>query len=181
VWAHAAGGLVGSARDLARWAQALHARPVVSAELYREMIQPARLADGSTQPYGFGLRLQELRGRKALVHGGSGRGIDTDSVYLPAEDLYVAVLANSEDLPTDPSTLTRRLAALALGEPIPSFTRADVPAAQLEPLFGSYKPGWRRPVRVLRPRRQSSTWHAATIAWKQSRPAKTASSSARTC
>jgi CubicO group peptidase (beta-lactamase class C family) len=138
--AHAAGGLVGSARDLARWAQALHGGHVVSAELYREMIQPARLADGSTQPYGFGLRLQELRGRKALVHGGSGRGIDTDSVYLPVEDLYVAVLANSSDPATDPSTLTRRLAALALGEPLPSFTRADLPAAQFEPLFGSYKP-----------------------------------------
>jgi CubicO group peptidase (beta-lactamase class C family) len=138
--AHAAGGLVASASDLAKFAQALHGGRLVSPELYREMIQPARLADGSTRPYGFGLRLQELRGRRALVHGGSGRGINTDSIYIPSEDLYVAVLANSDDPVTEPSTLTRRLAALALGEPIPSFTRADVPAAQLEPLFGSYKP-----------------------------------------
>ena len=138
--AHAAGGLVGSARDLAKWAQALHGGRVVKPELYREMIQPARLADGSTQPYGFGLRLQQLRGRPALVHGGAGRGIDTDSVYLPEEDIYVAVLSNTEDTATDPSTLTRRLAAMALGEPFPSFTRAHVPAAQLGPLFGSYKP-----------------------------------------
>ncbi|HEX8444473.1 MAG TPA: serine hydrolase domain-containing protein [Allosphingosinicella sp.] len=137
--AHAAGGLVGSARDLAKWADALHGGRVVTADLYREMIQPARLADGSTQPYGFGLRLQELRGRKALVHGGSGRGIDTDSIYLPSEDLFVAVLANSDDPATDPSTLTRRLAAIALGEPFPSFTRADVPIVQVEPLFGSYR------------------------------------------
>jgi CubicO group peptidase (beta-lactamase class C family) len=143
--AHAAGGLVGSARDLAKWARALHGGRVVRPELYREMIQPARLTDGTTQPYGFGLRLQELRGRRALVHGGSGRGIDTDSIYLPSEDLYVAVLANSDDPATDPSTLTRRLAALALGEPIPLFTRVNVPAAQIEPLFGSYKAADRSP------------------------------------
>jgi hypothetical protein len=125
---------------MAKWAQALHGGRVVRPELYREMIQPARLADGSTQPYGFGLRLLQLRGRQALVHGGSGRGLDTDGIYLPSENLYVAVLANSDDPATDPSTLTRRLAALALGEPIPSFTQADVPAAQIEPLFGSYTP-----------------------------------------
>ncbi|MDP8914260.1 MAG: beta-lactamase family protein [Pseudomonadota bacterium] len=135
---HAAGGLVGSSADLAKWAQALHHGRVVSPALYQEMIRPARLADGSTQPYGFGLRLRQIRGRLALVHGGAGRGLDTDSVYVPSEDLFVAVFANSDKPATDPSSLTRRLAALALGRPVPAFTRADADPAALEPLFGSY-------------------------------------------
>ena len=136
--AHAAGGAVASAVDLARWAHALHHGRVVSPALYKEMISPARLADGSTRPYGFGLRLREIRGRRALVHGGAGAGRDTDSVYIPSADLFVAVLANSDEPATDPSLLTRRLAALALGAPIPTFARESVDMAAIEPLFGSY-------------------------------------------
>ncbi len=136
--AHAAGGLHGSVSDMAKWAQALHHGRVISPALYREMIRPAKLGDGSTQPYGFGLRLREIRGRPALVHGGAGGGLDTDSVYIPSADLFVAVFANSDKPATDPSNLTRRLAALALGEPIPTFTRADTSLASIEPLFGAY-------------------------------------------
>lgn len=137
--AHAAGGLVASANDLAKWSHALHQGKVVPPELYREMTQPVRLADGSSRPYGFGFRLQQLRGRKALVHGGAGRGINTDGIYIPSEDLFVAVLANSDDSATDPSTLTRRIGAMAMGEPMPAFSRADVPMSYIEPLFGAYR------------------------------------------
>ena len=137
--AHAAGGLAGSVVDLGRWARALHHGKVVGPALYKEMTSPAKLADGSTRPYGFGFRLQHLRGRPVLVHGGAGAGIDTDSVYLPSEDLFVAVFANSDEPATDPSTLTRRLAALALGEPIPTFARAEVPLPKIKPLFGAYR------------------------------------------
>jgi hypothetical protein len=105
------------------------------------MTSPAQLADGSTRPYGFGLRLREIRGRPALVHGGAARGVDTDSVYLPSADLYVAVLANSSDPPVDPATLTRQLAALALGQPVPSLSRVPLEIAAVEPLFGSYGGG----------------------------------------
>lgn len=147
--AGAAGGLVGSARDLARWAQALHGGRVVTAALYREMTSPARLADGSTEPYGFGLRLRSVRGHRAFVHGGSGRGIDTDSLYIPDQQLFVAVLANSDRAQTDPAILSQRLAALALGQPIPTFTRARVDRATIEPLLGSYTPDRGTPLRFF--------------------------------
>ena len=58
--------------------------------------------------------------------------------WTPSEDLFVAVFANTDDPPVDPADLTRRLAALALGEPVPAFKAVDVPLASLEPLFGSY-------------------------------------------
>lgn len=136
--AGAAGALVISPADLARWSDALHHGRVVRPDLYAEMIKPARLNDGRTESYGFGFRLRQIRGRTALVHGGAGRGLDTDAVYIPSEDLFVAVFANTDDPPVDPADLTRRLAALALGEPVPTFTAVDVPLASLEPLFGSY-------------------------------------------
>lgn len=147
--AHAAGGLVGSVADMAHWARALHHGRVVRADLYREMTAPARLADGSTEPYGFGLRLRRIRGRDALVHGGAGAGLDTDSVYLPAEDLFVAVFANSDEPAADPSELTRRLAALALGEPFPTFRRAAIDPAAVAPLFGVYSAETDAPLRFF--------------------------------
>ena len=137
--AHGAGALVASVEDMAKWAQALHHGQVVDPKLYGEMTSPAQLADGSSRPYGFGLRLLEVRGRPALVHGGAGRGVDTGSVYIPSEDVFVAVFSNSDELETDAGMVVQRLAALAVGQPIPSFVAADVPLAEIEPLFGAYQ------------------------------------------
>jgi CubicO group peptidase (beta-lactamase class C family) len=137
--AHAAGGLSGSVSDMARWAQALHHGRVLTPALYQEMSRPAPLAGGRTETYGMGLRLRRIRGRPALVHGGAGGGLDTDSAYIPSEDLFVAVFANSDEPATDPAALVRRLAALALGDPIPSFTPAPIDMAAVQPLFGVYE------------------------------------------
>ena len=135
---HAAGSLVSNVGDLARWTQALHHGEVVRPDLYALMTTSAPLADGTTAPYGFGLHLIEFRGRPAYRHGGAARGVDTGSIYIPSEDLFVAVFANSDDLPVDSSVVVRRLAALALGEAYPMLARVDVPLAAVEPLFGTY-------------------------------------------
>lgn len=141
-FAHAGGALVGTVRDLARWNQALHGGRVVSPELYRAMTSPAPLPGGRTRPYGFGLELGEIRGRSTLGHGGGMPGVGARSIYVPSEDLFVAVLTNYDDNPdASPSSLARRLAALALGEPYREFTRTEVPQQTLAPLFGVYRIG----------------------------------------
>ncbi len=138
---HGAGALVGTVGDLARWNQALHGGRVVSAELYRAMTSPAPLPDGRTHPYGFGLALDETNGRPTIGHGGAIFGFRTDSLYVPSEDLFVAVLANNEEPATSPPVVAARLVALALGEPVREFTRADVPPQSLAPLLGVYRIG----------------------------------------
>lgn len=136
--AHAAGSLILNVRDFARWNHALHHGQVVRPDLYALMTGPGALADGSPTPYGFGLHLIRFLGRPAYRHGGAARGVDAGSVYIPSEDLFVAVLANSDDLASDASVVVRRLAALALGRPFPLLSRADVPDSGLETLQGSY-------------------------------------------
>ncbi|TFI58096.1 class A beta-lactamase-related serine hydrolase [Sphingomonas parva] len=135
---HAAGALVGTVGDLAAWGQALHHGKVLKPASYAAMIAPTRLPNGETVPYGFGMGTAELRGRQAIGHGGGIFGFTTDSTYLPKDDLFVAVFTNSDKPATHPGVAMRRLAALALGEPYPEFAKVDVPAAALEPLFGSY-------------------------------------------
>ena len=138
---HGAGALVGSVGDLAKWAHALHHGRVVSPELYAAMTSPAVLADGRTERYGFGLRFDEVRGRPTIEHGGGIFGFGTESIYIPSEDLFVAVFANSDTHATPPSLVARRLSALALGDPYRTFSRADVEAETLAPLFGVYRIG----------------------------------------
>ncbi len=147
--AGAAGNLAMTVGDLATWAHALHTGKVLPPALYAEMTKPAVLADGSTRPYGMGLRLQRLLGHAALVHGGAARGVDTDSLYLPGERLFVAVFANSDRLPVDASTVSRRLAAAALGQPFPRFTSVTVPEQDLAPLLGLYQPAEGPALRVF--------------------------------
>lgn len=144
---HAAGGLVGTVGDLAKWAQALHHGRVVSPALYQQMIAPTRLPDGSTVPYGYGITPDTLRGRPAIGHNGGIFGFSTDSLYVPGDDLFVAVFANSDEPVTHPSLVLKRIAALAVGDPYPKFTTAAVDPAAIEPLLGVYRVGENGPNR----------------------------------
>lgn len=134
----AAGGLVGTVGDVAKWAQALHHGKVVPPALYAQMIAPTKLNDGSTNPYGFGIANGKLRGLAELDHSGGIFGGSTDSLYIPSEDMFVAVFANTDAPQTRPGIVMRRAAAIALGKPFPVLTPQAVDAKSLEPLFGVY-------------------------------------------
>lgn len=133
-----AGALIGTVGDLAKWARALHHGRVMSAASYQLMIAPTRMADGSTENYGFGIGTADVRGRRAIGHNGGIFGFSTDSLYLPEQDVFVAVFANSDEPATSPGVTLRRLAALAIGDPYPELTRVPVDAAALEPFIGVY-------------------------------------------
>lgn len=134
---HAAGGLAASGRDLATWMHALHSGEVISRESFEAMTTPGEPNDPVT-PYGFGLRLEEIRGHHTITHGGWINGYTNQTVYAPAEDLYVAVLANSDDPATSVETAVRRIAARVLGDPYPRFEAVEPDPETLQPLFGVY-------------------------------------------
>ena len=135
---HAAGALIGSVEDLARWARALHHGRVVSQQSYARMIAPTTLPSGATVPYGFGLSNTDVRGRRAIEHGGGIFGFSTDSIYFPEEDLFIAVFTNSDSPAASPAITMRRLAAMAFDDPYPAFTPVAADLAALEPFFGVY-------------------------------------------
>jgi CubicO group peptidase (beta-lactamase class C family) len=138
---HGAGALVGTIRDLATWAHALHHGRVVNRATYRAMTVPTALPGGRSEPYGFGIGFGSVRGRNTIGHNGGIFGFSTESLYIPSDDLFVAVFANSDEPATHPSLLASRLLALALGDPYRSFRRAEVDQRALAPLFGVYRIG----------------------------------------
>ncbi|HEV2044950.1 MAG TPA: serine hydrolase domain-containing protein [Sphingomicrobium sp.] len=135
---HGAGALVGTVGDLATWGNALHNSKVVAPASYTAMTGTTTTADGNTAPYGFGLQRGDVRGRNQIGHGGGIFGFSTDSIYLPNEKIFVAVFANSDSPQSAPSLIARRLAALAVGEAYPVFTKVAVDTKAVDELLGTY-------------------------------------------
>lgn len=136
---HAAGASIGSVEDLARWSQALHKGRVVSRARHAQMIAPTKMPDGKLENYGFGLAQDKLRGRDLIRHGGGIFGFVTAAAYVPEDDLFVAVFANSDEIGVGPGLALSKLAAMALGNPFLEFEKAAIPQSEVEPLLGLYE------------------------------------------
>ncbi|WP_265562603.1 serine hydrolase domain-containing protein [Sphingomicrobium arenosum] len=131
---HAAGGLAGTLEGLRAWTMALHGGKIVSPRSLARMTSPTRLHSGETEPYGYGLQIEEVRGHEMIGHGGGIFGFSTFAYYLPSEQMFVAAMANSDGLPTGSMVIARKLGAQALGTPYPEIVAVDTDAA--------IQPGW---------------------------------------
>jgi D-alanyl-D-alanine carboxypeptidase len=146
---HAAGSLVSTIDDLAKWDAALTAGTILKPASLQRMTTPYTLKDGSSTGYGYGLQVGTLRGRKSVEHGGGIPGFSTYALSLPGERIYVAVLANNDAPKASPGYLTRRMTAIALGTPFPERTAITVDPAVLARYAGVYEmKGGRRTVSV---------------------------------
>ncbi|WP_193164424.1 serine hydrolase domain-containing protein [Microbulbifer hainanensis] len=114
----AAGGVVSTVIDLAKFDIALDQGKLISAKSRKEMMTPTRLRDGKKAPYGLGWFIQEYKGNKLVWH--SGWWDDAYSaLYLkvPKKNLSFIILANSEgvwwDNPPERAEVERSLFAQA--------------------------------------------------------------------
>ena len=90
------GGLISTAPDLLKFAEALaHGRLLAPAWVER-MWAPSRLEDGSLVDYGLGTRRGTLSGHRMLGHTGNGGGFRNVLLLFPDDDLTIAVLTNTD-------------------------------------------------------------------------------------
>jgi D-alanyl-D-alanine carboxypeptidase len=137
--AYAAGGLVSSVDDLARWDAAITAGKLLSKESWKRAHTAYTFNDGKRSGYGFGWEVVTVRGSPALTHGGSIAGYISHVVRLPQEKVFVTVLANADSGLTATGIVARRAAAVAIGKPYPAYKVVTLPAAALDALGGVYK------------------------------------------
>jgi CubicO group peptidase (beta-lactamase class C family) len=123
--AGAAGAILSTAVDLARWDAALRGRKLVGASSLREMWTPSRVTGGGVAPvpYGFGWATSDHRGRRAVLHGGGTPGHSSVIYRALDEGLTVILLANLGD------RLTEQLAVEVAGLYDPALARPRRPAA----------------------------------------------------
>jgi CubicO group peptidase (beta-lactamase class C family) len=114
----AAGGVVSTVLDLARFDIALDQGVLISAESLTHMMTPTRMANGEAAPYGLGWYVQEYKDRTLVWHSGWWEDAYS-ALYLkiPALKLTFIVLANSEGVwwgnPLDQAAVEQSLFAQA--------------------------------------------------------------------
>lgn len=94
---YAAGALLSTVDDLARWNAALFGGKLLSEQSLAAMTTAATLDNGSVTEYGFGLYVRERDGLRVISHSGGIHGFATSAIYLPEERVYAVVLANLEN------------------------------------------------------------------------------------
>jgi D-alanyl-D-alanine carboxypeptidase len=122
------GSLYLTARDLARWDQALYGDQILDARLRSAAFSAARLNDGSDAPYGIGWFVDNIKGRRHISHGGAWQGFRAQLCRYVDDKLTVIVLANSD------SARPMKFANMVAAHYVPGLIDAPPkPIADLDP------------------------------------------------
>ena len=96
-WAFGAGGLSMTATDLAKWDIGVLRHSLLSAKTYAAQQTAVPLPGGKTAPYGLGVFVDQVAGRRRIHHPGSEHGFLTENRIYPDDDAAVAVMVNGGD------------------------------------------------------------------------------------
>jgi hypothetical protein len=136
---YAAGALVSTVDDLARWDAAISAGKLLTAESWKQAFTPCTLPDGAACNYGFGWTIGKLRGHEEIAHGGDIPGFNGYVIRLPADKVYVAVLSNGERTLLNSEVVAQHAAAIAIGDPFPERKVIALAPEALDAFVGTYK------------------------------------------
>jgi len=134
---YAAGSLLSTTNDLSKWYHAVFADKVISKESREKAHSTYVLNNGEETGYGYGWTLVNYRGIDIVQHGGGINGFSTASAFIPAKETFVAVFANCGCL--SPDKLLQKLATTAIGMPMKTPKKIEVPIEQLRQYEGDYK------------------------------------------
>lgn len=135
---YAAGAILSTVEDLCKWQKAVQSYQLVKKETLDKAWTRYQLNDGSPINYGYGWRQGFIQGSASLWHGGLINGFITMAMYLPGEDVFVAVFSNCEN--NSPVDVTAKLAALAIGKPY-EYKAIAVDSPALRKYEGVYENG----------------------------------------
>lgn len=136
---YAAGALVSTVDDLARWDAAIGAGRLLKPASWQRAFMPYRLSDGKATEYGYGWDIDKLQGETAIGHGGAINGFATYALRFPDQKAYVVVLANSDSGPANPAVVARKAAGIAIGKPYREFKEVALDHAALDAVTGTYE------------------------------------------
>ncbi len=114
---YAAGSLMSTVDDLLKWQNAVSANAFIKRESLEKAINGSTLNNGKKINYGYGWGKTMIQGATGYSHGGGIFGYTTNGIFLEDENLYVIGLTNCNC--KNVSETTMKVAALAIGKPIP--------------------------------------------------------------
>jgi len=114
--AYSAGAIQSTAEDLFKWNQALYSHRLIKKESLEKAQTEYKLPGGKRTHYGYGWFIGNIKGSPLVEHGGNMGGFMSHAIYLPREDVFVAVLYNFRAARL-PEFLAGDLAALTINKP----------------------------------------------------------------
>jgi D-alanyl-D-alanine carboxypeptidase len=136
---HAAGALISSVDDLARWDKALYSSKLVKQKLLKKAWTPVSLADGRSTQYGYGWGISPLDGKMFIEHGGGINGFICHTLRMPEERVFVAILTNRTGMTDRLGTLALKVAFLTAGLPFPEVQPIEAGPEMLASYQGVYQ------------------------------------------
>jgi D-alanyl-D-alanine carboxypeptidase len=94
-WAGAAGNMISTATDMAKWMQALDQGKLLKPTSYQELWAEAKLKNGRSEPYGLGWGIGNFNSHRSTTHGGAVAGYASGLVRYPDDHIDVVVLTNN--------------------------------------------------------------------------------------
>jgi Beta-lactamase class C and other penicillin binding proteins len=105
----AAGALLSTAQDLAKWDAALYTDKLLPKAAREAMWTPTKLKDGTERSYGFGWVVDTYRTRRRVHHSGGINGFSSYLTRFPDDRVTVIVLTNQDA--ADPGQIAHEVAA----------------------------------------------------------------------
>ena len=136
---YAAGALVSTVDDMAKWDAAVASGKLLKSASWTRAFTPYTLADGTSTHYGYGWKMARVRGAIEIGHGGDIHGFTAYSLRLPEHKVYVALLTNADTGMVRPAVLAKKAAAIAIGNPYPDYRPVAQGAGVLDAYTGDYK------------------------------------------
>ncbi|GAB1405006.1 hypothetical protein MASR1M74_21850 [Lentimicrobium sp.] len=88
-------GVCSTLKDLFIWDRALYEGFPFSAELLEEAFSPIRSSNGRQVEYGYGFRIKQVNGEKAVYHNGVWEGFRTNFHRYPSQGNTIIALNNT--------------------------------------------------------------------------------------
>jgi len=135
-WPYAAGCIETTVVDLHKWMRALFSGKLITPESLDRAHTITTLPNGREMKYGYGWDILEVQGRPSVEHGGGIAGFVSHVLYIPSEEIFVAILCNAQHRGIE--DLSARFAAIALGEPYNDLGATDLDTSDLSEFVGTY-------------------------------------------
>jgi CubicO group peptidase (beta-lactamase class C family) len=159
-WAGAAGAIVSTVGDLAKWDEAFFGGKIVSMADVKLATTAHVLPSGRSTEYGFGWEVNRVEGQLHVGHSGGTWGFLAQNDYYPSQREFLIALSNSVEAPPDiisaaAFNASNPAIAAALNNPVPGenakITRlarswlhrlqtGDIDRSELTPKFSSQIP-----------------------------------------
>ncbi len=104
------GGLIATAADVARFAQALESGTLLGKDTLEKMLTPQKTREGTPTAYGLGLTIGERNGRREAWHTGGQARVSAVLYLQPDQGLAIALLCNLEGVARQLLDLARQMA-----------------------------------------------------------------------